>query len=115
MELEDLTFGQMSLHGKDQGETGKMKTPCRTYREENVFQALREQLCLAIHGRRKTFFGISQVFPKDLSMEKVSKIETVIFKRQLLFTNRTQTKQYLGPEDKAEVFLQLGVDYGLSN
>lgn len=52
---------------------------------------------------------------KDLSMEKVSKIETVIFKRQLLFTNRTQTKQYLGPEDKAEVFLQLGVDYGLSN
>lgn len=52
---------------------------------------------------------------KDLSMEKISKIETVIFKRQLLFTNRTQTKHYFGPEDKAEAFLQLGLDYGLPN
>lgn len=51
---------------------------------------------------------------KDLSMEKVSKIETVIFKRQLLFTNRTQTK-HLDPEDNAEAFLQLVLDYGLSN
>lgn len=45
-----------------------MKTPCRTYGEENVFQALREQLCLAIRGRKKIFFGISQVFSEDLGL-----------------------------------------------
>lgn len=56
MELEDLTSGQMSLHGKDQGETGKMKTPCRTYREENVFQALREQLWRSM-GEGKLFLA----------------------------------------------------------
>lgn len=92
MELEDLTSGQMSLHGKDQGETGKMKTPCRTYREENVFQALREQLCLAIHGRRKTFFGISQVFPEDLGLAALPSSPNNKFSGAGL-------KNHMGPEE----------------
>lgn len=52
---------------------------------------------------------------RNLSMEKISKIEAVILKRQLLFTNRTQTSQCFSPEDEAESFLQLGLDFELPN
>lgn len=52
---------------------------------------------------------------KNLSMEKISKIEAVILKGQLLFTNRTQTRQCFIREDEAEAFLQLGLDFELPN
>lgn len=52
---------------------------------------------------------------RNLSMEKISKTEAVILKRQLLFTNRTQTRQWFSPEDEAESFLQLGLDFQLPN
>lgn len=52
---------------------------------------------------------------KYLSVEKISKMETVIFKRQFLFVSRTQTKHHFVPKDETKPFLQLDLDYGLPN